>query len=93
MLTVPKGEFMKKYNECTSGEAMNEINRAPLGTCPASCSVRPVIGDVVQFEDEDHGRLVVTIRLKGTMASRFRDADPSLVQIAFSTLNAMNETP
>jgi len=34
---------MKKYNECTSGkfirEAMNEINKAPLGTCPASCSV------------------------------------------------------
>ena len=32
---------MKKYNECTSGkfirEAMNEINKAPLGTCPAPC--------------------------------------------------------
>jgi len=50
--------------------------------------VRPVIGDVLQFEDEDNGRLVVTIQLKGTMASRFRQADPAIVQLAFSTPNA-----
>lgn len=50
-------------------------------------SIRPVIGDVLHFEDEDNGRLVVTIRLKGTMAARFRQANPVLVQLAFGTPN------
>ncbi len=58
------------------------------GTCPSACSVRPVIGDVMHFEDEDNGRLVVTIRLKGTMAERFRQADPALVRLAFGTPNS-----
>jgi hypothetical protein len=58
------------------------------GSCPSAGSVRPVIGDVLSFEDEDKGRLVVTIRLKGTMAARFREADPALVQLVFRTPNA-----
>jgi len=58
---------------------------------PSACSVRSVIGDVLNFEDEDNGRIVVTVRLKGTMAERFLQADPALVQLAFGTPNAGGE--
>lgn len=64
----PSGDAARVFRICS-----NMLRKIIDEHCPS------IIGDVVSVDDECDGRFIVKIRLKHTMAERFKKADPKVV--------------